>query len=192
VEWFVIAETLQVIDAESAQWSALRPLIDAALRLEQDDYAYTWHGWRKHTIEMFLQALPEKCCLVAGVWESLPPAEGEVLGVEHLILGCACEVVAGEIQAVYSFEALAEAGLKPIAQLEPGVADALEIMRAARKIIAPVAWALFTDRDTWNEWVFDSDERQTDKAALLAALARQGRCVLLGSQAGHSHHHGGD
>lgn len=188
----MIAETLQVIDAGSPLWSALRPLIDAALRLEQNDHAYTWHGWRKHAIETFLRALPEKCCLVVGVWESLPPAEGEVLGEERLILGCACEVVAGEIQAVYSFEALAEAGLKPIAQLEPGVSDALEIMRAAKNIIAPVAWALFTDRDTWNEWLFDGDERQVDKAELLAALARQGRCVLLGSQAAHPHHHGSD
>lgn len=185
----MIAETLRVIDAGSPLWSALRPLIDAALRLENNDHAYVWHGWDKHTIEMFLQSLPEKCCLVVGVWESLSPAEGDVLGEERLILGCACEVVAGEIQAVYSFEALAEAGLKPIAQLEPGLSDALEIMRAAKNIIAPVAWALFTDRDTWNEWVYGGDGRQVAKAELLAALARQGRCVLLGSQAGHPHHH---
>lgn len=186
----MIAETLQVIDAESALWPALRPLIDAALRLENNANAYAWHGWDKHTIETFLQSLPEKCCLVVGVWESLPPAEGEVFGEERLTLGCACEVLAGEIQAIYSFEALAGTGLKPIAQLEPGLPDALEIMRAAKKIIAPVAWALFTDRDTWNEWVYGGDEQSADKTERLAALARQGRCVLLGSRAGHAHHFG--
>ncbi|HVB63020.1 MAG TPA: hypothetical protein VNE61_17655 [Ktedonobacteraceae bacterium] len=188
----MITETLQVIDVESSLWPALRPLIDAALRLENNDRDDAWHGWDKHTIETFLQLLPEKCSLVVGVWELLPPVEGEVFGEERLALGCACEVLAGEIQAIYSFEALAEAGLKPVAQLEPGLSDALEIMRAAKKIIAPVAWALFTDRDTWNEWVYDGDERQADKAQQLAAFARQGRCVLLGSQAGHAHHYGSD
>lgn len=188
----MIAETLQVIDAKSALGLALRPLIDAALRLENNDTGYVWHGWDKHSIEAFLQSLPAKCCLVVGVWESLPPVEGEVFGEEHLALGCACGVLAGEIQVIYSFEALAGAGLKPVAQLEPGLPDALEIMRAAKKIIAPVAWALFTDRDTWNEWVYGGDERQADKAEQLVALARQGRCVLLGSQAGHARHDGSD
>jgi hypothetical protein len=189
----VIAETLQVIDAGSPLGLALRPLIDAALRLENNDDSYSWHGWDKQMIETFLQSLPASCCLVVGVWESLPPAEGEVFGEERLVLGGACQVLEGEIQAIYSFDALAEAGLKPVAQLEPGLSDALDIIRAAKKLIAPVAWALFTDSDTWNVWVYgSSDELQLNKAEALAALARQGRCVLLGSQAGHPHHHGGD
>ncbi len=184
----MLAETLQVIDAASALWPALRPLVDAALRLEYSDKDYSWHGWNRQTIETFLSGLPGKCCLVAGVWEALPPEESEVFGEERLIIGCACEILAGEVQSLRTFEALSEADLKPVAQLEPGLPDALEIMRAARQAVAPVAWALFTDRETWNEWVYGGDQSHVDKAELLAALARQGRCVLLGSQAAHARH----
>ena len=49
-----------------------------------------------------------------------------------------------EVRSIRTFEALIAAGLKPIKQLEPSYEEALEIMRAARVQIAPVAWALFT------------------------------------------------
>ena len=87
------------------------------------------------------------------------------------------------------YEALTATGLKPAAQLEPGIDDALEIMRLVRAQVAPVAWALFTDKTTWDEWLFTgaANDRILDKGETLATLARQGRCVLLGSQ--NSHHH---
>jgi hypothetical protein len=93
---------------------------------------------------------------------------------------------------------LTSSGLKPTKELEPGFEDALEIMRAARAQVAPVAWALFTDKMTWNEWVFaiaENDRKDNgvsdnvmDKGELLATFARQGRCVLMGSQTAHHHH----
>ena len=39
--------------------------------------------------------------------------------------------------------ALKADSLKPSNQLEPGIDDALEIIRHTEKVIAPVAWALF-------------------------------------------------
>jgi hypothetical protein len=54
-------------------------------------------------------------------------------------------------------------------------------MRITGIQVAPVAWALFTDQTTWNEWLFAED----DKDELIASLAKQGRCVLMGSQASH-------
>ena len=69
-------------------------------------------------------------------------------------------------------------------ELEPGVDDALEIMRAARRLVAPVAWALFMEKSAWDEWLFagGDDGAVIDKGELLATFARQGRCVLLGGQ----------
>lgn len=46
VEKRVSVEELVVLDAESTLWKAVRPLLDVALRLEQDG-AYVWHGWNK-------------------------------------------------------------------------------------------------------------------------------------------------
>ena len=107
-----------------------------------------------------------------------------------MVLGVACEVVEGEVRSIRTFEALTGAGLKPSKQLEPGIDDALEIMRVVTTQVAPVAWALFTDKATWDEWLFASapNEGIIEKGELLGALTRQGRCVLLGSQSAQHHH----
>ena len=183
----MLAEELIVIDPNSPLWSAARPYLDLALRLERSDDSYSWHGWQKHQVEQFLNKLPQRCSLVIGVWGMLPT---EATSSEHepLILGVACEVIEGHVYSIRTFEALTAAGLKPAAQLEPGIDDALEIMRLVRAQVAPVAWALFTDKATWDEWLFTTaNDRIIDKGEMLATLARQGRCVLLGSQ--NSHHH---
>jgi hypothetical protein len=177
----VLADELLVLDADSSLWAAARPLLDVALRLEQNDEGYCWHGWHKKQISQFLKSLPAQCSLVLGVWE-MTAEEGETH--EALCLGIACEIVGGELCSIRTFEALAEAGLKPAKQLEPGIDDALEIMRVVRTTIAPAAWALFMDKVTWDEWLFAG---ACDKGELLAAFARQGRCVLLGSRSAHHH-----
>src|SRR6266568_48005 len=71
-----------------------------------------------------------------------------------------------------------------VKHLEPGFEDAFEIIRVARAQVAPVAWGLFTDKTTWDEWLFASngDEGVIDKGELLASFARKGRCVLLSSE----------
>ena len=107
----------------------------------------------KQQISAFLQSLPPRCCLVVGVWEAEDEVNADGFEHEPLVLGVVCEVVAGEVCSIRTFEALAADGLKPAQQLEPGIEDALEIMRYAKKQVAPVAWALFTDRTTWNEWL---------------------------------------
>jgi len=180
----VLAEELLVLDAGSPLWPAARPLLDVALRLEQNDEGYCWHGWHKRQISQFLKSLPAQCSLVVGVWEM---TAGESETHEALWLGIACEIVEGELSSIRTFEALAEAGLKPAKQLEPGIDDALEIMRVVKTAIAPAAWALFMDKATWDEWLFASadDGGIIDKGELLAAFARQGRCVLLGSRTAH-------
>jgi hypothetical protein len=179
----VLADELSVIDADSRLWSAARPLLDNALRLEQQDETYIWHGWRKSQVNAFLQSLPVHCTLLVGVWGTSEEDR------EQLILGCACEVVEGEICTIRTFEALADPDLPSVHELEPGFEHALALMRVARISIAPVAWALFTDKTTWDEWLFAAgeDEGEIDKGTVLASFAQQGRCVLLGSQA--SHHH---
>lgn len=193
----MLAEELTVLDGDSPLWNAARPLLDAALLLEQNDEHFSWHGWNKAQIEQFLASLPSRCSLIAAVWDTL--AQDEEHGIpeerELLTLGILCEVVAGEIQSLRTFNALTASGLKPIEQLEPGPEDAYAVLRIAKLDVAPVAWALFTDRATWNEWVFtdntgneDAEEAHiVDKGVLLATFARQGRCVLLGTQT--SHHH---
>jgi len=182
----VLAEELVVLAADSSLWHAVRPLLDVALRLEQNDAGYSWHGWDKLQIEAFLAGLPSHCSLIAGIWETLPVESGTP-EQECLVLGVVCEVVKGQICSIRTFEELTAAGLKPVRQLEPSIDDALEIMRVVRLQVAPAAWALFTERETWNEWLFASrgDGGVIDKGELLASLARQGRCVLMGSQAGH-------
>jgi hypothetical protein len=179
----VLAEELSIIDADSWLWSATRPLLDNALRLEQQDNTYSWHGWRKSQVNAFLRRLPAHCTLLVGVWGMSDDDR------EHLILGCVCEVIEGEIHTIRTFEALADPDLPSVQELEPGFEHALALMRAARNSIAPVAWALFTDKTTWDEWLFADreDGGEIDKGAVLASFAQQGRCVLLGSQA--SHHH---
>jgi len=193
----VLAEELVVIDGGSPLWVATRPFLDATLRLEQNGDGYAWHGWKKQQIDVFLLALPPHCSLVVGVWEILADVDTTV-EQEQLSLGVVCEIVDREVCSIRTFDALTSSGLRPTKELEPGFEDALEIMRAARAQVAPVAWALFTDKMTWNEWVFavaegDGEENGKgdgviDKGELLATFARQGRCVLMGSQTAHHHH----
>lgn len=185
----VLAEELEIIDANEPLWLAARPFLDAALRLEQSGEDYLWHGWNKRQITHFLATLPQVCSLVVGVWE-VREDEGGIEERETLVLGVVCAVIAGEVRSIRTFAALTEADMGGKKQWEPGFEDAMEIMRAARTQVAPVAWALFTDKATWNEWIFtgDEEERGIDKGELLARFARQGRCVLMGSQTAHHHH----
>lgn len=177
----MLAEELHIIDADSPSWQAVRPLLTIAMRLEQDD-AYIWHGWHKEQITTLLRQLPAHCTILAGVWST-----DDVQQQEHIVYSCICEVVNGEVQSIRTFEALASEGLPSLQELEPGFEHALEIMRAVRQAIAPVAWALFTDKATWDEWVYTGDERVEDKGEVLASFARQGRCVLMGNQTQHHH-----
>lgn len=184
----MLAEELLVIDGDSSLFRPVRPLVDIALRLDQHDDTYSWHGWNRQQIERFLGSIPQVCSLVVGVWETVP-GDGETAEREKLALGCVCEVRNGEVRTIRTFEALEEASLKAVDQLEPGIDDALEIMRAARTI-APVAYALFIEKAAWDEWLFacGDDGGVVDKGETLASVARQGRCVLLGSQVTGHHH----
>jgi len=175
----MFAEELLVLDADTPLWNEIRPLLHVALRLEQEGDGHSWHGWRKEAIEAFLQSLPAHCALLVGVWETATDER------DVLIVGCICEVRKGQICTVCTFEALTDADLPAVKALEPEIEHAQALMQATRKQIAPVAWALFTDRATWNEWLFASGDNETmvDKGELLASLAHQGRCVLMGSQA---------
>lgn len=181
----MLAEEFIIIDPEASLWNILRPLLDSALRLDREKESYVWHGWRKELIEAFLQRLPAHCALLVGVWDVEGMAEEASDGQERdvLALGCVCEVRDGEICSLRTFEALTntDTSLPAVTELEPGYQHAVELMRATRMLVAPVAWALFTDRATWNEWLFAED----DKDELMASLARQGRCVLMGSQTLH-------
>jgi hypothetical protein len=195
----VFAEEFFVCDAESTLWQEARPLLNLALKLEQQDEQQSWHGWQKQQIAAFLQGLPPRCSLLVGVWEAGEELEEQ----ERLALGIICEVVNGEICSLRTFEALTDPKLPAIAALEPGIEHARELMRVTRTQVAPVAWAIFTDRATWQEWLFtessedsensdsaESDPKQAhDKGALLAAFVRQGRCVLMGNRAMQSHHY---
>ena len=184
----MLAEEFTVLDADSSLWNTARPLLDAAFLLERNDESFSWHGWDKRQIRQFLASLPPKCTLVVGVWDILQEEEDSTER-ELLTIGVVCEVLDGIVHSIRTFNALLDAGLKPVGQLEPGIEDATEVLRVVRTEVAPAAWALFTDRATWNEWLFaDKDNGQViDKGALLATFARQGRCVLMGRQ--NAHHH---
>ena len=184
----MLADELVVLDADSHLWRAARPLLDATLRLDQHNDTYSWHGWDKQQMSCFLKNLPSPCSLVVGVWETIP-AEDDTVEREELALGIVCEVVEGEIRSIRTFEALTAAGLKPIKELEPGFDDAIEIMHVSRKLVAPVAWALFIEKTAWDEWLFAAGDNGAvvDKGELLASFARQGCCVLMGSQTTHYH-----
>ena len=192
----MLAEELVVIDAQSPLWTVARPLLDVALRLEQSGNEFVWHGWNKRQIERVLTELPQHCSLVVGVWE-MQPRDDNASAQEILKLGVVCEVTNGSVTTIRTFDTLVEAGLKATKDLEAGFEDALSIMRVARSTVAPVAWALFTDAETWHEWVFAQaenaqdrgDNKAADKAELLATLTWQGRCVLMGSQSAHPHHY---
>src|SRR5579859_5543600 len=186
----MLAKELLIIDGDAPLFRPLRPLVDSVLRLDQRAEAYSWHGWNRSQIERFLESLPPLCSLVVGVWETVP-GDSQTMEQEKLALGCVCEVRDGEVQTIRTFEALVGAGLKAVDQLEPGIDDALEIMRAARTI-APVAYALFIEKTAWDEWLYacGDDGGVVDKGDMLASIARAGRCVLMGSQvAGHNHAH---
>lgn len=182
--------TIQFNYADSLLWRAARPLVDVVLRMEGEeggeDSEDGWHGWTSRQIGSFLDTLPARCCLVVGVWETVAEG-GTELEREALTLGVVCEVVEGEVRSLRTFDTLVAAGLKATEQLEPGFEDALEIMRVARMTVAPVAWALFTDKATWDEWIFDGgdgdDGGSINKSELLVSFVRRGRCVLMGSQA---------
>ena len=193
----MLAEELAVFNAASPLWNAVRPLLDIALRLEQSDESYVWHGWNKEQISSFLKSLPPICSLVVGVWEIVSAGDAmeehgkyeEREESESLVLGVVCGVVNGEVCSIRSFDGLTEFGLKAVEHLEPGVDDAVEIMRVVKTNVAPVAWALFTDKVTWDEWLFAGDDEGgvVDKGEILTSLAQQGRCVILGSQTNHRH-----
>jgi hypothetical protein len=183
----VLAEELIVHDADSPLWLSAKPLLEITWKLEQSDDTYDWHGWRKTNIDAFLAHLPRHCSLMVGVWraETLSSTDSTTQTTDTLLLGLVCEVVAAEVHSVHTFASLIDARLPPVQELEPGYQHALELMRVARAQVAPVAWALFTDEDTWNEWLLtelDAAGTTVDKGNLLTLLARQGRCVLLGNQ----------
>jgi hypothetical protein len=179
----VLAEELLVLDGDSPLWPPVRPLLDALLRLEQNDDTYSWHGWNKQQILTFLDQLPSQCSLIVGVWKTIP-GEDDVPEREDLVLGVVCEVVDGQVRSLRTFQALTAAGLKPIKQLEPGLDDAVEIMRISRILIAPVAWALFIEKSAWDEWLLGSENSDVvvDKGELLVTFERKGRCVLMRGQ----------
>ncbi len=173
----MLAEELQVVNADAPSWQAVRPILSIALLLERDD-AHVWHGWNKAQIVALLNSLPAHCTLIAGVWSGAENEQQE----ERVVFSCVCEIVNGNVQTVRTFEALTGVDLPTLDNLEPGFEHALEIMRVVRLTIAPVAWALFTDKNTWDEWMYTGDEHVADKGKLLTSFARQGRCVLMGSQ----------
>ncbi len=186
----MLAEELSVLDADAPLWDPARTLLEIVYRLEQNDETYAWHGWHKQQIESFLQNLPVHCTLLVGVWETLlDENEPAIQGSEALVLGFVCEVVRGEVCSLRTFEALHDASLPSLQELEPGFDHARELMRIVKTRIASVAWALFTDKATWDEWLFAERKESgfTDKGELLAELARQGRCVLMGTQTIHHH-----
>ncbi len=185
----MFAEEFLVVDGDSPLWGALGPLLNVALRLDQSDGSMIWHGWRKSPIERFLGQLPSPCSLLVCVWE--PTSIDEEIGSERLVLGALCEVVNAEVRTVRSVQALFAEGTRSIVEMEPGISDAMELMRLAKREVAPVAWGLFTDKRTWDEWLLTEISGEppspVDKEDLLASLARQGRCVLLGSEVSNNH-----
>ncbi|MBE3557691.1 MAG: hypothetical protein IMW89_00485 [Ktedonobacteraceae bacterium] len=188
----MLAEKLTVFDADSPLWHPLRPLLDVVLQFDQHNEQHEqwrWHGWTKKQIEAFLASLPAHCTLIAGVWETGGVPCNEQKGREEhetLVLSCICEVANGTVRSLRTFASLQSSDVPPLSALEPGYEHALAIMRAVRVEVAPVAWALFTEKAAWDEWLLSEGENG-DKGELLARLARQGRCVLLGSQVQHHH-----
>ncbi len=179
----MLAEEFMVIDETSPLWLSCSSLLDIALRLDQSDETYLWNGWNKQQIRNFLHSLPSKSSIVVGVWET--PCEKErYTEREELVIGLICEVIDGEVHSVRTFDALKADGLKPSDQLEPDIDDAREIIRHTERVVAPVAWALFMEKTTWNEWLFTNigEGIVSEKGRQLMELAHQGRCVLMGRQ----------
>ncbi|MGH2509132.1 MAG: hypothetical protein ACRDHZ_17270, partial [Ktedonobacteraceae bacterium] len=101
----MLAEELLILNGTDTLWQTARPLLDAALRLEQLDETSTWYGWQKAAMQAFLAALPSRCSLVIGVWETLP-ATNLPATQDKLVLGVVCDVEQGIIRALWTFEAL--------------------------------------------------------------------------------------
>jgi hypothetical protein len=183
----LLAEEFIVFDSNSPLWLSTRPLLDIALRFDQNDETYSWNGWNKQQIRDFLNSLPSRSSLVVGVWETIPEKDGSP-EYENLVLGLICEIIDGEVCSIRTFDALTIGGLKPSNQLEPGIDDAREIIRLTEQLVAPVAWTLFMEKSTWDEWLFTAGDHGNviHKGELLATLARQGRCVLMGRQTVHN------
>jgi hypothetical protein len=120
---------------------------------------------------------------VVGVWETISENAG-IAESERMVIGLICEVIHGEVHSIRTFDALSANGLKPSNQLEPGVDDAREIILYTEKLVAPVSWAFFTEKTTWDALLFSSVDNGTmvDKAQQLAALIHQGRCVIMGNK----------
>ena len=179
----MLAEEFNIFDGDSPLWLQVSPLVDIALRFEQNDETYSWNGWNKQQIRDFLNSLPSRSSLVVGVWETIPEKEDSP-EFENLVLGLICEIIDGEVCSICTFDALTIGGLKPSNQLEPGIDDAREIIRLTEQLVAPVAWALFMEKSTWDEWLFASEDdgNVVNKGQQLTTFTRQGRCVLMGSQ----------
>jgi len=179
----LFAEEFIVIDSDSPLWLSTSSLLHVALRFELNNEVCCWNGWNKRQIQIFLDSLPARSSLVVGVWETKIEKEGSP-ECEKLAVGLVCEIIDGEVSSIRTFDALTVGGLKPSNQLEPGIDDAREIIRYTEKLVAPVAWALFTEKSTWDEWLFANVDESTlvDKGQQLTTFAQQGRCVLMGSQ----------
>ncbi|MBO0780721.1 MAG: hypothetical protein J2P37_18010, partial [Ktedonobacteraceae bacterium] len=128
----MLAEELVVLNADAPFWDPIRPLLKVALRLEQNETTYSWHGWKKQMLEDLLASLPAHCALVVGVWKTMTDQQEDEEGHEALALSCVCEIVKGQVRSLRTFEALTDAGLPPIQELEPGYEHACEIMRVVR------------------------------------------------------------
>ncbi len=179
----MIAEEFMVIDDSSPLWQSCSSLMDVALRIDGSDDGYSWNGWNKQQIRNFLHSLPSKSSIVLGVWE-MSCGKEHYSEREELAIGLVFEVIDGDVYSVRTFDALKADGLKPSNQLEAGIDDAREIIRHAEKVVAPVAWALFLEKTTWDEWLFETIDidAQADKAQQLEVMTNQGRCVILGSK----------
>src|SRR5579884_1418287 len=102
----VLAEELLIVDGDARLWQAARPLLDVALRMEQGDESFVWHGWNRQQIERFLAQLPSPSSRVEGVGESIAAEEEEQRpGRARLIVGRVGEVVEGGGRTIRACEA---------------------------------------------------------------------------------------
>jgi hypothetical protein len=179
----LLAKEFIVFDSDSALWLPVSTLLEIAQRFDQNDETFSWNGWRKQPIRDFLNSLPSPSSIVAGVWETIPEKEGSP-ECENLVIGLICEIINGKVFSVRTFDALTVGGLKSANQLEPGIEDAREIIRQTEKLVAPVAWAIFTEKSAWDELLFAGEEDGivVGKGQQLTTFTSQGRCVLMGSQ----------
>ena len=50
-EQILLAEDFVIVDPNTPSWSAIRPYVEAVLRLEQNEGPSIWHGWDKQQVE---------------------------------------------------------------------------------------------------------------------------------------------